>query len=74
MFKTKANILYVDSSDILPQFKECEGSKVNFARLNVGVLKAARTADIVMFIDDRQNTTHRDKFILKIDIPEDFQK
>jgi len=74
MLITKGTILYINSDDLLSQFKGCDTNKVNFARLKREVMIAARDAEAVIFIEDRVEEGLRDRLILKLDIPEEFQK
>lgn len=67
-------VLFLNSKDLLPQFKNCDGSKVNLSRITTDCLVKSREADIIVFLDDRTDITHTDKTIVKMVVPEGFIK
>lgn len=51
MFEKIDKILYLNSSDLLPQFKECPLRNVNFAKMNV--IERIKDVTIIIFVEDR---------------------
>ena len=48
-------ILYLNSNDLLPQFKDSDFMKVSFAKMNMDVIKEIKNMSIIIFIDDRKH-------------------
>ena len=53
MFEKIDKILYLNSTDLLPQFKECPLRNVNFAKMKMNVIKRIKDVTIIIFVEDR---------------------